>query len=114
MEEKKKRWRPSLKEYRELEALVRLTKNERDYYKEAYTAESKEAEDMRNELSLQRASVTKLADELHATEGALATVKNTLRETIDEYESRLDRLMNRGFFARMLNLGIDDMDDLDI
>lgn len=114
MEEKKKRWRPSLRDYREMEALAKSACRERDYYKEAIDAQKAKTAEANKELSIHRASITKLYDELHATEGALETVKNTLRETIDEYESRISRLMNRGFFARLLNLGIDDMDDLNI
>lgn len=114
MEEKKKRWRPSLRDYREMEALANTAVRERDYYKEALDAQKAKTVEANKELSIHRASITKLYDDLHATEGALATVKNTLRETVNEYESRISRLMGRGFFARLLNLGIDDMDDMNI
>lgn len=78
MEEKKKRWRPSLTAYRELE---------------------KDNADLRSHLLTLQQSNTLMEEELNKLRSKVELMKGTS----DTLAKELHRLSSRGFFARLFN-----------
>lgn len=85
MEEKKKRWRPSLTAYRELEKQM---KNEQDLHIHF----AKECDRLKSELDSQIEGTSQLVKDCDAW-----------REKYREQSERLARLESRGFWSRVFN-----------
>lgn len=106
MAEKKKRWRPSLTAYRELEAKVNeLSEKERKCYEDYIMLEKRYQEKEKQVKSLQSKVATLEASNMHMEDGIIAE-----REQRKEAEKQLDKARNeykalkdRTFWKRVFN-----------
>lgn len=94
MEEKKKRWRPSLTAYRELENLVSELKEEN-----ARLISKEESDRLKDKISVLEKSNKLLEEECDNLRGKLEEAGST----IDAMDKEIFALCHRGLWARIFN-----------
>lgn len=99
--EKKKRWRPSLTAYRELQREI----DEQIEAKSVLVADCDAWREKYHELAEKEEKTSRYLQKILQSDVSCSTYESVLNER-DEYRRMYEELRGRGFWARVLNKGV--------